>query len=283
MSVAVTGATGKLGGAVVGELRKVREPDSIVALVRDLAKGADLKEAGVQVRVAPYDHPEALRNALDGVDALLLVSGSEVGARQSQHRNVIDAAKAASVGRLAYVSIAKADVSTNPLAADHKATEAYLRASGVPFTMLRNNWYSENYYPNIEQARRTGTVVAAAGKGKVASATRADYAAGAAAVLTTEGHEGKVYEFSGDHAWDFDELAGAISQVIHMPVRYEAIAPETLVERLEAQGLSADTARFVAAMDRSIEAGALALASRDLSRLIGRPTTPLLEALRAGT
>lgn len=282
MSVAVTGATGKLGGAVVGELLKVRAPDSIVALVRDPARAADLKARGVQVRAAPYEDREALRTALDGVSALLLVSGSEVAARVSQHRNVIDAAKAAGVGRLAYTSIAKAETSTNPLAPDHKATEAYLRASGVPFTMLRDNWYTENYYPNIEQARRTGTVVAAAGKGKVASATRADYAAGAAAVLTTEGHEGKVYEFSGDHAWDFDELADAISQVIRMPVRYEAVTSETLMERLEAQGLAAATARFVAAMDQSIEAGDLAAVSPDLSRLVGRPTTPLLEALRAG-
>ena len=282
MKVAVTGATGHLGRLVVQDLLKSTPAQDIVAIVRDASKAADLAAQGVQVRVAPYDDPPALRAALAGVDRLLLISSSEVGHRVQQHQNVIDAAKAAGVQYIAYTSAPLAATTSLILAPDHKATEELLIDSGVDFTFLRNNWYTENYLQQLNTARQTGKVVAAAGQGQVASASRADYAAGAAAVLLGSGHVGRIYELGGDYAWTYDELAAAIGEVIGQPVTYEPVDGATLVEILQSVGLDEGTAGFVAALDANIAAGALAEVTHDLSRLIGRPTTPLVEGLRAG-
>jgi NAD(P)H dehydrogenase (quinone) len=282
MKIAVTGATGHLGRLVVQDLLKSMPAQDIVAIVRDADKAADLAAQGVQVRVAPYDDPAALRAALAGVDRLLLISSSEVGRRVQQHQNVIDAAKAAGVQYIAYTSAPLAATTSLILAPDHKATEELLFASGVDFTILRNNWYTENYLQQLNTARQTGKVVAAAGQGQVASASRADYAAGAAAVLLGSGHVGRIYELGGDYAWTYDDLAAAIAEVIGKPVTYEPVDGATLVEILQSVGLDEGTAGFVAALDANIAAGALAEVTHDLSRLIGRPTTPLVEGLRAG-
>ena len=280
MTVAVTGATGKLGALVIRELLQTTEPGQIVAVVRDPAKAADLAAHGVEVRQAAYTDPVALRAAFTGVDALLFVSSSEVGQRVEQHRNVIDAAVAAAVGRVVYTSAPKATTTSLVLAPDHKFTEEYLTASGLPFTILRNNWYTENYLGQIQTARQTGTLVAAAGTGRVASASRADFAAAAATVLTQAGHEGRVYELGGDHAWDFTELAAALSEIVGEPVTYRSVDVPTLVEILRQVGLDEGTAGFVAQLDDDIAHGALAEETGELSKLIGRPTTPLLDGLR---
>ena len=280
MTVAVTGATGKLGALVVHELLQTTEPGEIVAVVRDPAKAADLAAQGIEVRQAAYTDPAALRAAFAGVDALLFVSSSEVGQRVEQHRNVIDAAVAAGVGRVVYTSAPRATTTSLVLAPDHKFTEEYLTASGLPFTILRNNWYTENYLGQIETARQTGTLVAAAGTGRVASASRADFAAAAATVLTQAGHDGRVYELGGDHAWDFTELAAALSEIVGEPVTYRSVDGPTLVGILQQVGLDEGTAGFVAQLDDDIAHGALAEVTGELSKLIGRPTTPLLAGLR---
>jgi NAD(P)H dehydrogenase (quinone) len=233
------------------------------------------------VRVAPYDDPASLQAALAGVDRLLLISSSEVGHRVQQHQNVIEAAKAAGVQFIAYTSAPLAATTSLILAPDHKATEELLFSSGMDFTILRNNWYTENYLQQLNTARQTGKVVAAAGQGKVASASRADYAAGATAVLLGSGHVGRIYELGGDYAWTYDDLAAAIGEVIGEPVIYEPVDGATLVEILQSVGLDEGTAGFVAALDANIAAGALAEVTHDLSHLIGRPTTPLVEGLRA--
>lgn len=280
MTVAVTGATGKLGALVVRELLRTTDPGTIVAVVREPARAADLAALGVRVRPATYADPQALREAFAGVDDLLFISSSEAGQRVDQHRNVIDAALAAEVGRVVYTSAPRATTSTLVLAPEHKFTEEYLTASGLPFTILRNNWYTENYLGQIETARQTGTLVAAAGDGRVASASRADFAAAAAVVLTQPGHEGRVYELGGDHAWDFTELAAALCAIIGAPVAYRSVDRPTLVGILQQAGLDAGTAGFVAQLDDDIAQGALAEVTGELSKLIGRPTTPLLDGLR---
>lgn len=280
MTVAVTGATGKLGALVIRELLRTTDPGSIVAVVRDPAKAAELAAQGVVVRQAAYTDPDALRAAFTGVDALLFISSSEAGQRVEQHRAVIDAAGAAAVGRVVYTSAPKATTSTLVLAPEHKFTEEYLTASGLPSTILRNNWYTENYLGQIETARQTGTLVAAAGDGRVASAGRADFAAAAAVVLTESGHEGQVYELGGDHAWDFTELAAALSEIAGTPVTYRPVDVPTLVGILQQVGLDAGTAGFLAQLDDDIAHGALAEVTGELSKLIGRPTTPLVDGLR---
>jgi NAD(P)H dehydrogenase (quinone) len=280
MKIGVTGATGKLGRLVVHELLDSQPAGDIVAIVRDEAKAADFAATGVQVRVADYDDPAALRSALAGVDKLLLISSSEVGRRFPQHKNVIDAAKEAGVKHLVYTSAPKATTSALVLAPEHKATEEYLAQSGLAHTILRHGWYTENYVQAAQAAAETGKLVAAAGEGRVASATRADYAAGAVAVLLGEGHEDKVYECSGDYAWDFDELANAISEISGKPVVYEPVSAPIMMGILRGAGLDEGTAGFVTALDENTAAGLLSGCSGELSKLIGRPTTPLKEGLR---
>ena len=279
MTIAVTGATGQLGRLVLDELLTSQEPDSLVAIVRDAAKARELVARGVQVRVADYSDPAALEAALTGVDRLLLVSGSEVGSRVAQHGAVIDAAKAAGVGQLVYTSAPKADDTPLVLAPEHAATEALIQESGVPFTILRNNWYTENYLDTARQAAVTGEVVGSAGNGRVASASRVDFAEAAAVVLTTDGHLGRTYELAGDVAWTFDDFAAVLSEVAGRPVTYRSVSTEEHTAILQGFGLDAGTAGFVAALDANIRDGALDSASTDLRDLIGRPTTPLLQAL----
>lgn len=282
MTIAVTGATGHLGRLVLDELRRARPAGSLVALVRDASRAQDLADDGVRVRVAAYEDPAALVQGLADVDTLLLVSGSEVGQRVAQHRNVIDAAVEAGVRRIVYTSAPRADSSPLVLAPEHRATEEMVRASGLAWTILRNNWYTENYVGTLQQAAETGEIVAAAGEGRVASATRADFAAGAAAVLLGERHDGKVYELAGDHAWSFTELAEAASVIVGRPVVYRAVDGPTLRSILvEHAGLDEATAGFVVQLDLDIAAGLLAETTGELSRLVGRPTTPLVEGLRA--
>ena len=281
MTIAVTGATGQLGALVVHDLVRTVDPASVVAVVRDPAKAAGPAAQGVRVRSATYADPAALAAAFAGVDDLLFISSSEVGQRIDQHRAVVDAAVAAGVGRIVYTSAPRATTSHLVLAPEHKFTEEYLAAAGLPTTILRNNWYTENYLGQIEIARTTGTLVAAAGAGRVASASRADFAAAAVAVLTQDGHAGRVYELGGDHAWDHDELAAALAEIVGAPVRYRAVDGPTLIGILQQSGMDEGTAGFVARLDGDIAAGALGEVTGELSTLIGRPTTPLLEGLRA--
>ena len=283
MTIVVTGATGHFGRlAVEALLARGVAPGQIVAAGRRTEAVADLAARGVVVRRADYDDPASLDAAFAGVDKLLFVSGSEVGRRLGQHRNVVDAAVRAGIRHLAYTSGPHADTSPLPVNPDHKATEELIAASGVPATILRDNWYSENYLPDLTTARETGEVVSATGAGLIASAPRADYAEAAAAVLTQDGHEGKVYELAGDTAWDYDELAAVLSQLVGRPVVRRDLAPDERHAQLVAAGLPDEVAAFVTAMDTTIAGGALSDVTGDLSRLIGRPTVPLKVTLAAG-
>lgn len=282
MSVVVTGATGHLGRLVVESLLdNGLAADQVVAVGRRVESLADLSERGVQVRRADYTDNASLDDAFRGADVLLLVSGSEVGQRVAQHANVIDAAKRAGVERLVYTSAPKADTSPLVLAPEHKATEELIRASGIPFTFLRNGWYTENYLGDLEQARATGEIVTSVGDGRVASASRADFAAAAAVVLTGSGHEGAVYELSGDSAWSFGDLAAAFSEILGREVVVHSVSPAERLAGLVAAGLDEGTAQFVVALEGNTRDGLLAETTGDLARLIGRPTTPLLDGLRA--
>jgi NAD(P)H dehydrogenase (quinone) len=253
---------------------------SIVALVRDEAKAAGLKALGVQVRKADYNDASTLATALKGVDRVLLVSSSEVGKRFVQHQAVIDASKAAGVKFLAYTSIAHADTSTNILAPEHKATEEYLKKAGVPHVLLRNNWYTENYADDVKYAKASGVIAAAVKTGKVASASRTDYAEAAAKVLVGEGFAGKVYELTGSKAWNFEELAKTAGEVLGRAVTFQSLSDADRTKGLLAAGLPEGIAGFVLGLDHSTEAGTLAQASGDLEKLLGRKPKSLKEGLQ---
>lgn len=281
MSVVVTGATGHLGRLVVEHLiARGTDPATIVATGRRPEALADLAAQGVRTAAVDFTDPATIDAVLEAGDVLLLVSGSEVGQRVQQHANVIDAATRAGVARIVYTSALHADTSPLILAPEHKATEELIRDSGLTSTILRNGWYTENYAPSLQQAAATGSFVGSVGDGLVSSASRTDYAEAAAVVLSTEGHEGKAYELSGDVAWSHDQLAQAIGEVVGREVVYQDLSPEDHAAALTAAGLDEGTVGFVVALDGNTRDGLLADTSGDLGRLIGRPTTPLLEGLR---
>jgi len=279
MTILVTGATGNLGRLVIaGLLERGADPQSIVAGARDVSRAEGL---GVRVARLDYADPSSIAAALDGVDSVLLISGSEVGQRVAQHEAVIDAAKDAGVTKFVYTSAPKATTSDLVLAPEHKATEELIQASGLPSVILRNNWYTENYAADLTRAAETGVLAAGAGDGRVASASRKDFADAAAVVLLEDGHIGQVYELGGDVAWGYDDLAAAITEIAGREVTYQPLTADDQRAGLLAAGLDEGTAGFVVALDSGIRSGALADTDGTLSRLIGRPTTPLVDGLRA--
>ena len=279
--IAITGATGQLGRLVLQNLLKTVPASQIVAAVRSPEKAADLAALGVQVRQADYAQPATLEAAFQGVDKLLLISSSEVGQRAPQHAAVIAAAQKAGVKLIAYTSILRADTSPLGLAAEHKETEAMLRASGIPFVLLRNGWYTENYTASVPAALQYGAVMGSAKDGRIASAARADYAAAAAAVLTKDGQAGKVYELAGDTAYTLSELAAEIAKQSGKPVVYNDLPEAAYAAALVQVGLPEGFAALLADSDVGASKGGLFDDGHQLSQLIGRPTTPLADVVKA--
>lgn len=278
--IAITGATGQLGQLVIEQLLKTVPGSQIVAIVRNPAKAESLSNQGINVRQADYTDQAAFTTALAGVDKLLLISSSEVGQREPQHKNVIRAAKAAGVKFIAYTSLLHADKSPLGLANEHVATEKALAESGIPYALLRNGWYTENYLASAPPALEHGVFIGAAGEGKIASATRADYAAAAAKVIAEEGHAGNVYELAGDNAWTLSELAAELSKQSGKPVTYQNLSEADFAAALKNVGLPAGLADMLADSDVGASKGGLFDDSRTLSKLIGRPTTSLAESVK---
>nr|BFD83298.1 SDR family oxidoreductase [Streptomyces sp. Xyl84] len=280
MSIVVTGATGHLGRLVVEQLLEKVPADRITAVVRTPEKAADLAGRGVRIAVADYNAPETFDGLFAAGDKVLLVSGNEFDkGRVQQHRVVIDAAKAAGVALLAYTSAP--GTLKAALADDHHGTEEALLASGLPYVLLRNGWYHENYTENLAPVLEHRAVVQAAGAGRISSAARADYAAAAVAVLTGEGHENKTYELGGDEAWGFADFAAELSRQTGQEITYRQVSVADYQGILSGAGLPEPVAAILAGVDASIEKGELVVDSGDLSRLTGRPTTPLAEAISA--
>jgi len=282
MTILVTGASGHLGRLVVESLlNRGVAAENIVAGARNPERVADLAARGIHTVALDYTDTASIDAALEGVDHVLLVSSSEVGQRAAQHSNVITAAVKAGVEHLVYTSAPAATTSALILAPEHKATEEAIVASGIPATILRNGWYSENYAGNVAQAAATGELVASVGDGRVASASRKDFAEAAAVVLSEPGHVGKIYELSGDVAWDYTELASVLSTISGVDVAYRAVTPDEHAAILSAAGLDEGAIGFVVGLDANTRDGLLGVTTGDLSRLIGRPTTPLAEGLAA--
>ena len=279
--IAVTGATGQLGRLVIDALLKTVPANEIVAAVRNVAKAADLKAKGVQVRQADYSKPETLTSAFAGIDKLLLISSSEVGQRAPQHEAVINAAKTAGVKLLAYTSILRADTSPLLLAEEHRATEAYLKQSGLPTVLLRNGWYSENYTMGVAAAVENKAVAGCANDGRLATASRQDYAEAAAKVLTTDNQAGKVYELAGDEAFTLTEFANTIGELTGKTITYQNLSEADYVALLEKVGVPGPFAAVLGNSETGASKGGLFDVGHQLSQLIGRPTTPIADSIRA--
>ncbi|GGJ61613.1 SDR family oxidoreductase [Deinococcus aquiradiocola] len=274
-TIGVTAATGQLGQLVVAALLRRGVPaDHIVAIVRTPSKAADLAAQGVTVRQADYHQPQSLQTALQGVQNLLLISSNDFQDRPGQHRNVIEAAREAGVQRVAYTSILNADTSTMLLAADHQATEQALRASGVTYTLLRNGWYSENYTGSAAQTVQNGVLLGSAGEGALNPAAREDYADAAAVVLSAPGHDNATYELAGDTALTLPQIAAEYAARSGRSVEYRDLPEQAYADTLKSYGLPEALAAVFANSDSGIARGELGTDRRDLSTLIGRPTTP---------
>ncbi|HEM7969611.1 TPA: SDR family oxidoreductase [Citrobacter farmeri] len=278
--IAITGTTGQLGQHVIENLLTTVPASQIVAIVRNPAKATALSQQGITLRQADYSDETAFTRALQGVDKLLLISSSEVGQRAAQHRNVINAAKAANVKFIAYTSLLHADRSPLGLHVEHIETEKMLADSGIAHALLRNGWYTENYLASVPPALEHGVFIGAAGEGRIASATRADYAAAAARVISTEGHAGKIYELAGDESWTLNQLAAELSKQSGKPVVYQNLSEADFAAALKGAGLPAGLADMLADSDTGASKGGLFDDSHTLSKLIGRPTTPLAESIK---
>ncbi len=277
MKIGVTGATGHLGRIVIEKLKEKVSSENIVALVRSPQKAADL---GVEAREFDYTRPQNLADALKGIDNLLLISGNEIGQRAIQHKNVIEAAKKAGVKWIVYTSLLHADTSSLSLADEHRITEAALKESGIQYTLLRNGWYTENYTGSAQGAVAGGAFPGSAGNGKISSAARADYAEAAVAVLTGGNHQGKIYELSGDESYTLTDLAAELSRQSGKNIPYRNLPENEYAELLKSFGVPEGYAYAIAGWDTSVSKGDLFDNSRQLSKLIGRPTTSLASVVK---
>ncbi len=275
--IGITGATGQLGHLVVEKLKQRVDADNLIALVRSPEKATDL---GIATTAFDYNKPETLIEGLQGIDHLLLISGNEVGQRKAQHQNVIDAARQAGVRWIIYTSLLRADSSSLSLAPEHLETEELLKASGIPYTILRNGWYTENYTASIPGALGAGAFVGSAGDGKISSASRADYAEAAAIVLSSEDQVGKVYELAGDEAYTLKDLAAEISRQTGKDIPYNNLSESEYADVLASLGLPEPLAQAIASWDVGASKGDLFDDKKVLSYLIGRPTTPLAESVK---
>ncbi|MGX9777436.1 SDR family oxidoreductase [Janthinobacterium aestuarii] len=278
--IVITGATGNLGQHVITSLLKSVPAANIIAAVRNPAKAADLAARGVQVRQADYNDGASLDAAFKGATKILLISSSEVGQRAQQHQNVIDAAKRAGVSLLAYTSVLRADTSPLGLAAEHVITEAAIRASGLPYSFLRNGWYLENHTEHLAPVLEHGVVLGAAQNGRFSSAARADYAAAAAAVLTADKPQA-IYELAGDQGFTLAEYAAEVARQSGKAIVYKDLPQADFKAALVSVGVPEGFADLLADSDAGTAKGGLEDHGKQLSALIGRPTTSLLDAVKA--
>ncbi len=281
MKIAITGATGQLGNLVIEQLLQLTAAQNIVALVRNIDKAEHFKAQGIELREFDYDRPETLVPALSGVDKLLLISANEIGRRTPQHQAVIDAAKVASVPYLAYTSLLRANTSPLGLAQEHRETEKLIQDSGITYTFLRNNWYSENYLAGVAHAIEIGTLFGAAQDGRISSASRIDYAEAAARVLTSTVHDNQTYELAGSQSFSLSELATLIGQAASKTINYQNLSAEEYTQGLIQASLPAGLVEVIVDADIQTIQGAMYSDSQDLEQLIGRKTTNIQDAIKA--
>ncbi len=277
----ITGATGLLGHKVLNHLLNLGVPATeITALARTPEKLKDFSDKGINVKKADYNDLDSLKNAFSEGAKLLLISSSEVGQRATQHKNVIDAAKAKGVGFITYTSLLKADQSPLGLAPEHKITEEFLRDSGLTYNILRNGWYAENYTGSIASVLEHKTLFGCAGEAKIAAATRDDYALAAAKNLLSPAASGKIYELAGDVAFTLSEYAAKIGEVTGQKIAYENLSTEGYEKLLTDVGVPAPLPTILAQTEELAQDGWLDNQGHDLSNLIGRKTTSIEDAIK---
>ncbi len=279
--IGITGASGHLGRHVAQALAQRVSPAKVRLGTREPGKIQDLAAQGFATAVADFDKPQSLAKAFAGLDTVLIISGDgphDLCIRQ--HIAAIDAAKAAGVARVVYTSFTNPRVeSLSLLGAKHGGTEAYLLATGLRYTILRNNHYSENSPDGA--ARETGKLAMTGAHGKVAHITRADIAAATAGALTEQGHANRIYEITGPEALDLFEIAEVLSKSWGKRITATDLDPEDYAKTLSARGLPPFVVEIVVGIHRATGAGEYAAISQDASRLAGRPVQPLTGYLKS--
>lgn len=274
--ILITGATGQLGRLVIAQLLKTLPANRIVAAVRNPAKAQDLEALGIQVRLGDYEQPGHWPAALQGVEKVLLISAGDIGTRAAKHEVVIDAVKASgTVAFIAYTSMLRADTCRIPFASEDRETEQMIVASGKPFVFLRHGWYTENYVMNAEHAVQSGELHGAAGAGRISGASRADYAEAAATVLTSGERLQSIYELAGDSSFTLADVAAELAKQSGRSVHYVDLPEAAYQQLLVSFGLPELVATALALADTGVANGDVYSERQDLSRLIGRDTTPL--------
>lgn len=280
MKLLVTGATGKFGTKVMEILLKTVPAEQLAVSVRNPEKAEALRAQGVDVRQGDFDHPETLDAAFAGVDRLLLISADgDNETRIRQHANAVAAAERAGVSFIAYTSLANAQESKNLFAPTHQATEADIVKTGIPYSFLRNNWYLENEISGIQGVLAGAPWLTAAADGKVGWALQQDFAEAAAAVLAGEGHENTIYELSGKPLSQ-EELAAALGEVLGKEVPVQQVDDAAYAEIMAGAGVPDFVVPILVEIQKSIRIGSLDVESKDFEKLLGRPATPINEALR---
>ena len=282
MKIAITGATGQLGQFVIQHILKLSQEHEIIALVRDIEKAKKLLPNTIEIRHFDYDQPQTLATSLQGIDKLLLISANEIGRRVPQHKAVIDAAKLAQVPYIAYTSLLNADHSTLGLAQEHRETEQLIKDSSLTYTLLRNNWYIENYLGGLEHDLQHGVIYGASGNGKISAATRDEYAEATAKILIAPptSHANKTYELASNQSFTKADIAATLAELTHKIIRYENLETEAFLNALVAVGLDDDFASFLADVDNKTAHGAMFSESKDLENLLGHPTLSLKDVLK---
>ncbi|MGR3206925.1 SDR family oxidoreductase [Bacillus glycinifermentans] len=279
MKMLVTGATGKLGSKVVETLLKSVPASQLAVSVRNPEKAEGLQERGVEVRQGDFDRPETLDSAFAGIDRLLIISADgDNETRIRQHTNAAEAAERAKVGFIAYTSIANAEGSTMFLAPPHVAAEEAILKTGIPYSFLRNNWYLENEASSIQGVLAGAPWVTSAGSGKAGWALRQEYAEAAAAVLSEEGHENTIYELSG-RLLTQEELASALGDVLGKDIPVQQVDDAQYADIMKGAGVPDFLIPMLVNIQKGIRDGALDVESSDFEKLLGRPLTPISEAL----
>lgn len=275
----VTGATGKLGTKIVETLLKSVSASQLVVSVRSVEKAEGLKAQGVEVRHGDFDHPETLDSAFAGIDRLLIISADgDNETRMKQHKNAVAAAQRAGVKFIAYTSLADASKSTIFLAPVHRFTEETIIETGIPYSFLRNNWYLENEISSIQGVMAGAPWVTSAASGKVGFALQQEYAEAAAAVLMGSGHENTIYELSGKLLTQ-EEMATALGTVLGKEVPVQQVDDATYADIMKSVGVPDFVIPILVGIQQGIREGTLEIESDDFAKLLGRPVTPVSEAL----
>ena len=279
MKLLITGATGKFGTKVMEILLKTVPAEHLAVSVRNPEKAEALCAQGVDVRQGDFDQPETLDAAFAGIDRLLLISADgDNETRIRQHANAVAAAERAGVSFIAYTSLANAQESKNLFAPTHQATEADIVKTGIPYSFLRNNWYLENEISGIQGVLAGAPWVTSAGAGKVGWALQQDYAEAAAAVLSGDGYENTIYELSGKVLTQ-EEIAAALGIVLGKEITVKQVDDATYADIMQAAGVPDFVIPILIEIQKSIRVGSLDVESNDFDKLLGRPATPINEAL----